>query len=200
MVKINLFLALYFSCLCTLYSQNKIGLSTSLHYSGIIRNSNVLSDDFNSFLGIDINYEIPSKNEALNFYAGFCGDFYLGRAKEKSLTKLDTENSFLWNPYGKISYFVLPKKMQLGLAIGYAKLHKSMKVNQWIPTLYDPSDPLINYSSVRNLEFDYSSISISPEVKMFIKKDLFTQVNYRYIPFGDNINFHTLNLGLGYHF
>jgi opacity protein-like surface antigen len=180
-------------------AQKNSGFSTSIHYVGNLRNENVISNNFNGVLGLDFRYNFNEKlDKPIKVFLGIDFSLLKGRDAANSLTKVNYKNSILFNPYLGIEFNKISKKFKPNLAIGFGSMNSRFDTYSFLN--YSPDfDPMIN-NSVREIKFSYNSISIAPEIRYFITPNLFSNINYKYIPFGNKVNVHLINFGVGYKF
>jgi len=173
-------------------SIHKTKFQVGIHYVGNLRNNNIISDGFNSVIGISGNYAFY-QNELVVLSGGINVDY------------LQTRNLFLekdmliWNPNVSIEADVFKGKLKPFFGIGYAFF--SNKV-QFETSVFDPSDTAFR---TRETKFNFDGFTINPGLKYHVSSLLFIETSYKYFPLnsGDiegTANVHLINLGLGFKF
>lgn len=162
----------------------------SIHYTGNIRNNNVISNDFNGIIGIELKYNIINSGK-LNFQGGLGVDFFKSR---DNYVIESLKNTFMINPNFGVELKATNKfRPFLNVGITFFKITNEFNNLNLINNPSDPAFYPVNYTFSKN----YNGFSINPGFRVLLTKQIYFQTDYKYIPVETNFNIHLINVGFG---
>lgn len=166
----------------------------SLHYTGNIRNNNILSDNYNGILGLNAHYKLYH-NESISILGGIGLDYFQARS---SNSPIDFKNRLMLNPNFGLELNA-SKSFKPFLNVGYSFFSSKYSIKTSNPTLFDPMDPAFQSGTFTRTD-SYNSFSINPGFKVMFKEQFYFQADYKFLPIEANTTAHLIAIGIGLNF
>ncbi|WP_298392282.1 outer membrane beta-barrel protein [Flavobacterium sp.] len=166
----------------------------SLHYTGNIRNNNIVSDNYNGLVGLNAHYKLY-QNESISILGGIGLDYFQARL---SNSQIDFKNRLMLNPNFGLEVNA-SKSFKPFLNLGYSFFSSKYSIKTSNPTLFDPMDPAFQSGTFTKTD-SYNSFSINPGCRLMFSEEFYFQADYKLLPIETNTTAHLIALGIGLNF